>query len=319
MAPTARFSVPPREAIRLGLDYYDMWISEWGAGPDVYADNSGIQYPPGTIDDSNALPAPAGLAIHPQSDVDRVLIGTLTGPATTAQIVGASVIRTLNPSLSVAYPMEIPPATLPTRIPVSGNPNQPPASLRLFAHPDSIYHATYLPDSAGGVPAPLSFTGNLQAPLLGLRFYLKTPPPGALRRTNQYFPLQRNNLGSAQPPTPPFSFIAAQQNTEILLAIYPVHGRCCATVRFKLLTAATAGSIRVATIDFTETAGGVQLESTLYRSGALAPYVAGQVAVPPAGDWLAIYFTPTTAVNGQITWTVRLTDCSCGPTTAPAP
>lgn len=306
MAPTVTFSVQPAEAIRLGLPYFDMFISEWGAGTGIYANSSGIQYPVAAAD--ARLPAPRGIAIHPQSDIDRVLIGTSVGDGVQANIIGSSSqIRPRNFSLSVEAPMILaPPAIM---VPSAGV--VPPSTITLYAHPDTYYHATYAKSGTATLSAfsdatiPIDATPALTKPLLALRFYLQTPPSAGLVRTRQYFPLSRTNLGSPG-ITNPVTINHATASGERLFAIIPCHGRDCVTLGFR--SVGCAPSIRVAVNDFTTSppAGGTQLERTQVTSTALTSNVPLQFAFAPGGDWVMLYYTPTAGDVGTLQYTVRM-------------
>lgn len=328
MAIGVQFNVNPQEAIRLGLTYFDMYIRGWGGSSVVHGDNQGLIYPFAAADVK--LPAPRGIAIHPQSDIDRVIIETSLGAGVISAAQKGSVAAAVNTqsfSLSVQAPLLLAPPILPEIS--NGVVPQPTVTLR--AHPDAIYHPTYAKSGTSTLSAfttaeipGLTGKSAFAEPVLALRFYLQTPPL-QLARTHLYQLAQRP--GGARPLTQPVPVDAAATTGEQLFAITPVHGRCCLMAAFRAVDCAP--TIRVAVVDFTELApidppvvetAHVQLERTIYTSGALTDDVPVQLPIAPAGDWLLFYYTPSDGDDGILMWTLRSTCSGCSvASTMPAP
>jgi hypothetical protein len=320
MAIGVQFNINPQEALRLGLTYFDMYIRGWGGSSVVHGDNQGLIYPFAAADVK--LPAPRGITIHPQSDIDRVIIETSLGAGVISAAQKGSVAAAVNTqsfSLSVQAPLLLAPPILPEIS--NGVVPQPTVTLR--AHPDAIYHPTYAKSGTSALSAfttaeipGLTGKSAFAEPVLALRFYLQTPPLQLAQRP-----------GGARPLTQPVPVDAAATPGEQLFAITPVHGRCCLMAAFRAV--GCTPSLRVAVVDFTElapidppvvTTGHVQLERTIYTSGALTSDVPVQLPVAPAGDWLLFYYTPADGDDGILMWTLRSTCSGCSvASTLPAP
>jgi hypothetical protein len=322
-----QFNIPPQEALRLGLTYFDMYIRGWGGSVIVHGDGQGLTYPFAATDAK--LPAPRGIAIHPQSDIDRVIVETSTGAGITSAAAKdiSAAVNSQSFSLSVEAPLILAPPILPEAV----NNVVPQPTVTLRAHPDAIYHSTY---AKSGVSTLSAFTAALipglgsqpafAEPVLALRFYLQTPPL-PMARTHLYQPAQR--AGGAKPVVQPVPVNAVATPGEQLFAIVPIHGRCCLTAAFRAV--GCAPTVRVAVCDFSQLVPvdppvvgtvQVQLERTIYTSGALTSDVPVQLGVAPAGDWLLLYYTPTAGDDGLLMWTLRSTCGGCTVvSTMPAP
>jgi len=323
-----QFNINPQEAQRLGLTYFDMYIRGWGGSAVVHGDNQGLIYPFAASDAK--LPAPRGIAIHPQSDIDRVIVETSLGAGVISAAQKGSVAAAVN-SQSFSVSVEAPLLLAPPILPEISNGVVPTPTVTLRAHPDAIYHPTYAKSgtstlsafTAAEIPG-LTGRSAFAEPVLALRFYLQTPPL-QLARTRLYQLAQRP--GGARGLTQPVPVNAASTSGEQLFAITPVHGRCCLMAAFRAV--GCTPSLRVAVVDFTELApidppvvetAHVQLERTIYTSGALTSNVPVQLPVAPAGDWLLFYYTPADGDDGILMWTLRSTCSGCSvASTLPAP
>lgn len=311
MPPVITFSIPPSEALRLGLPYFDMFIAGWGGSLDVYGDNSGIIYPFNSGDVK--LPSPRGIAIHPQSDVDRVIVETSIGTGVDTTVAKTSALNRLAFSVSVESPLVLAPPTMP--VPANGTTPQPTLVLR--AHPDALYHTQY---AKSGTSTLAAFTGAIiplsdperpafMTPRLILRFYLQTPPPAGVERTRLFLP----TTGSfSTAPAGPVPVNSAGPSGEQLFAILPVHGRCCMMLGFRAIDCQPA--LRIAANDFgfsaplasyTALDQRMQMERTLYTAGPLSDDVPVQVPVAPGGDWLMLYYTASDGDDGLLMWNLR--------------
>jgi hypothetical protein len=313
------FSIIPSEALRLGMPYFDVFLSGWGGGVDIAAtsDGSGLIYPFAGAD--IRLPAPRGIMIHPESDFDRVLVETSVGTAVNDAVSHATPLNRQSFTVSVDAPLILAPPAIPVP---AGTPQVVPAStVVLRAHPDAIFHAQY---AKSGTAALTSFTGAtvpladpvrtaFSTPRLGLRFFLQTPP-SVLMRAAQTFPRRADNLGGGTAQWDPVAVNATTAPGEQLFAIIPIHGRSCVTPIFRAIDCTP--TIRVAVNDFgsgdiapsaapTEGGSQVQMERTLVTTTALVSNVPVQSSYSPMSDWLMLYYTPGDANVGLLMWQVR--------------
>jgi hypothetical protein len=313
-----RYSNVPSDALRLGLPYYDMFITGWGAGADVLTPaGTGLVYPFTSAD--LRIPAPRGVMIHPESDFNRVIVETSSGVGVTSLSAHITALNRQSFTVSVDQPLILAPPTIPM---AAGTPPiTPAATLVLRARPDSIYHAQYAKSGAAaltpftGATVPLTdpVRAAFSTPRLGLRFFLQTPPIPLLRAA-QTFPRQADNLGGGTAQWDPVAVNATTAPGEQLFAIIPIHGRSCVTAMFRAIDCTP--TIRVAVNDFTSgdtapsaapTAGSgqIQMERTLATTTALVSNVPVQASYSPMSDWLMLYYTPGDANDGLLMWQVR--------------
>lgn len=294
------FNLAPGEAQRLGLDYVDMFISDWGQvpGTSVYASTSPVL----------ALPSVTGIAIHPQSDIDRVLVGTNVGVsdqlggAGGGSIVVTETLRIRQVEVSVDAPMI---CAAPSVFPASSSPKQ----LTLTAHPDQLWGLTYLKQ---GSAAPAVFgpdSGGWVSPLLGLRLYIRPVLFGPQGRAPFNHPIQRTNYGGVNGQLSPVTLGGG--GAEQLLNIYPSHGR--KSVRFSWRPTGTAVvTVRIAVLDFFQPRT-FAYERNIATVAGIAADNSKWVEFVPQSDFVLVYYT-LTAGAGDLMFSYRASDDPIGAT-----
>lgn len=301
-------SASPREFQRLGLDYFDLFIAEWGV-TGFFADGSSVIYtadpnslPPGATPDI-PIPTVAGIAIHPQSDFDRVLVETSVGVSSQGapggggnQIaVPGQIIDVRRVEVSVDAPLIVPPPS------VSGTSIK---EIALWAHPDSLYRTFYKKRGAGGNSTFGPAMAGWISPLLGLRFFARPVLFGPQGRAPIKHPIERENLG-AQPVQNPI--VLGGGGAETNLAVIAVHGRKRVACGFRPSGTAVV-TIRVAMLDMNAIAGsGEPIERNITSIAGLAADSTQWVEFAPHGDFLILYYT-LTAGAGNLSFQVQADD-----------
>lgn len=313
------FSALPKEAQRLGLDYFDMWIGQDAAlknatgvsgwGDEDNSDDGGVTGPALTYPfypTDPELPSAAAIAIHPQSDVDRVMIQTFPG-IQAPQSAGNSE----SPAPSIVAPkltLVTPDAPFIVSPPSVGNTPGDQKTLKLIAHPDSRWQGNYV-SASGSTVAFLSNDRRL-SPLLALRFYLRPRLNGPIGRAPMQFPISRTllGLGNGSPSevnNGVFTFAApTTPATEQTIIIWPTMGRSKARAYFRIrerFAGSPSANIRIATIT-----GYSMIEKTVAQISALDNTATAEREFTP-GDWTLIYGASLTG-SPELTYGVRLED-----------
>jgi hypothetical protein len=308
MANTRTLSANPLEAQRLGLDYFDLFINDWGQ----VASAQGLTY--GTSQGDQPIPSVAGVQVHPQSDIDRVLVKTSVGPSN--QLGGPGGNQTALPGeqltvrtveVSVDAPMIVAaPSVYPANI---------TKELILLAAPDTYWPATYL---KRGNPNPQVFGPDLGSsvwcsPLLALRFFIRPNLAGPQGRAPFNMPNERANLGGNGTNTPanPVNLVPDQ---ETLFAVLPVHGRKSARISFRP-TGTAAPTIRVAALDLSAIASSISIERNITTIAALPANSTQWVEFSPQTDFILLYYTlPFSSGAGTLQYSFHATDHGPGAT-----
>lgn len=201
MAITASRSFSLIEAAKYGVDFVDLFLSEFGADSTIYADAANIFYSlePGF--------APAAVQIHPLSAIDRCMIGcTYPGNG-----FNTSVLESYRPERVIVTVDQPFLATAPA---LTASP------LRIIAEPTAQYSSTYQPYTVG---SDASFNVSaLIKPWLGLRLWRKPPPAAAFKRLNMDYSVPGGFTYVGAVNSPPAFDVTT---TEVLGLIVPVHGR----------------------------------------------------------------------------------------------
>lgn len=300
MATTRTWSMNPTEAQRLGHDYVDLFINDWGDA----SQTSGTRY--NTALGDLPIPSVAGIQIHPESDVDRVLVQTEVGQSN--QLGGAGG----NSSASPSTPLTVRTVEVSTEAPmIVAAPSVSSATikeLKLIAHPDTWWPLTYLPRGSA-VPATFGPSPEWVSPLLGLRFFFRPNLCGPQGRPMFNYPTDRTNLGGDNGGGR--GVVVLGGVTETLFAILPVHGRGGCRVSFRP-TGTAQVALRVAVLDIDQTRG-ISIERNIATIAALAANNTQWVTFPPHADWVMLYYT-LSAGAGSLNYHVRASDNPVGAT-----
>lgn len=301
MTLIGRFSTLPSEARRLGLDYFDLFITNWGQRANGFGSND-VTYPqlggPTTL--GEVLPSVAGIAIHPNSDFDRCLIRanpgqenpTGGGPSlaftsridrhTTALAVDAPYI------MSAPSVQRVPGRIVSSSIESSG-------TLTILADPTTEWRTNYV---KAGDTAPTTFwqPGFMPAPILALRFFLRGLS-GPLGRAPAVFPVDRVSLNSAS--LGGFLPIGVA-GTEALIGAFPVFGRKEVRVVAWLNGGASTVNVRVGAVHTQIGDLDQSWETTVATASGITTTSPTMVASPGSAGWIAVYVTPLVSAGGSI-------------------
>lgn len=307
MAITVQFSVLPDEARRLGLDYYDFWVlGGWG---DATNGNTNTIYP--FDSDIVSLPSPAGVAIHPQSDIDRVFVQTVVGQAIPAGSIPGQPVVIPAPGFGGPRTFEVttdaPFIVSPASVATSPGDRK---TLSIFTAPDQLWSQNYL---RNGDPTPQTLyggpiVGTNTLPRLGLRFFLRPQLAGPQGRAPYIWP-PGNTMGSGSNNQPKQDLTGLA--TETLINVFPVHGRKSVTLGFRPDGTAVA-TIRVAMLDMSNNIVAnpnlMSIERTIATIAGIAANNVKWVSFAPGGGDFCLVYATLTAGAGKLAYSCRATD-----------
>jgi hypothetical protein len=266
-ATVASYSFNPVEAAKYGVDFVDLFLTEWG-DRSVLTDgvfvNTSYALNPGF--------APAAITIHPYSAIDRCLI-QCSYPGDVYANNSLAGIRKNTVPVSVDQPF------------IATAPSLTQYPLRVFSEPTAEYNTVYRQYAASGT-SPFNSFDNFFAPWLGLRLWRKSPGGIATPR------LDAEYLSGSL-----YAFVGAVNSmpgaydlttTEALLAIIPIHGRRSIRLRLGGPSDPVLATFKVTSIvgDF----GGTAIENKVLGSWQVQRYCHQVVNIgEPRADFIAIY------------------------------